>query len=85
MSEAERSLIRRASMLTVQLEMLDARFAANDGEATLAQLATYTTVTNTLRRTLEAIGLKRRQRDVSPVPDLREYLRVRGTQEAAAE
>ena len=83
MYEAERSLIRRASMLTVQLEMLDAKFAANDGEATPPQLATYTTVTNTLRRTLEAIGLKRRQRDVSAVPDLREYLRGRGTPEAA--
>ena len=34
-SEAEHSLIRRAAMLELQLELLDSRFAANNGEATL--------------------------------------------------
>ncbi len=33
-SESERRIVRRAAMLTIQLEMLDAKFAANEGEAT---------------------------------------------------
>jgi hypothetical protein len=72
-SQGEHSLIRRASMLELQLEMLDSKFAANNGEATLPQLQAYTTTTNTLRRTLEAIGIKRRAKDVTP--SLEQYLR----------
>ena len=56
----------------LQLELLDSRFAANNGEATLPQLQAYASVTNTLQRTLRAIGLQRRQRDVTPT--LQEYL-----------
>src|ERR1700688_1884129 len=33
-SEADRSLVRRAVTLTTQLEVLETKFAANDGEAT---------------------------------------------------
>ena len=60
--------ISEASMLELQLEMLDAKFAANNGEATPAQLQIYQSACNTLRRTLEAIsgGLERRARDVTP-------------------
>jgi hypothetical protein len=75
-SESERRIVRRAAMLTLQLEMLDSKFAANDGEATLPQLQLYQQVSNTLRRLLESVGLKRRARDVSP-PRLDEYLRSR--------
>jgi hypothetical protein len=76
-SEAERSLIRRASMLELQCELMEHKFALADGEATTAQLNLYSTTTNTLRRLLQALGLHRRARDVTPVPSLREYLAQR--------
>lgn len=66
-SAAERVLIRRAAMMTLQLELQEQRFALNDGgEATSRQIETYQRTTNTLRRTLEALGLERRPRTVSP-------------------
>jgi hypothetical protein len=63
-SAAERSIIRRASTLTVELERLEAKFALA-GAATAEDLDLYQRMTNTLRRSLEAIGLQRRPRDVS--------------------
>src|SRR5579859_3612589 len=48
-SEAERSLTRRAVTLTCQLEVLESKFAANDGEATPQQLETYQRCANSLR------------------------------------
>jgi hypothetical protein len=82
-SESERRLVRRAAMLTLQLEMMDSKFAANDGEATFAQLHLYQQVSNTLRRLLESLGLKRRQKDITP-PTLQEYLRQRQFESAEA-
>lgn len=67
-SEAEQRLIRRAAMLTIQCEMYDAKFASNEGEASQTDLETYQRITNTLRRTLESLGLSRRARDVTHVP-----------------
>lgn len=64
-SEAEKVLVRRAAMLTLQSEFMEHRFAETDGEATPRQLDMYQKTTNTLRRTLEALGLERRARDVS--------------------
>jgi hypothetical protein len=40
-SQSEQVLIRRAAMLAVQCEMLDAKFASNDGEASRGDLETY--------------------------------------------
>lgn len=75
-SEGERRLVRRAAMLTLQLELMDQRWAANDGAATSSQeLEVYQRTTGALRRVLESVGLKRRPRDVTP--DLRAYLRQR--------
>lgn len=71
-SEFERSIVRRAVTLTTQLECLETKFAANDGEATPQQLEVYQRCANTLRRLLESLGLQRRPRDVTP--SLREYL-----------
>jgi hypothetical protein len=68
-SEAERVLVRRASMLTLQLELMERHFALNGGEATAPQLECYQRATNTLRRTLEALGLERRQKDVGDLAD----------------
>jgi hypothetical protein len=63
-SAAERSLIRRASTLTVELERLEAKFATA-GEASIVDLEAYGRASNTLRRLLEAVGLQRRPRDLS--------------------
>ena len=60
-SEAERSIIRRASTLTVELERLELRFA-QAGEANDAELAMYQSTANGMRRLLEAVGLRRRAR-----------------------
>ena len=54
-SHSERVLINRASMLTLQLEMLEQKFAEQDGVATPDQLQNYQRVTNTLRRTLKSL------------------------------
>jgi len=64
-SAAERSIIRRASTLTVELEMLEAQFATA-GQASAEQLDLYQRASSALRRLLESIGIERRARDVSP-------------------
>ena len=72
-SEAEKLLVRRCAMLSLQCELQEQRFALNEGgEATSAQIEVYQRTTNTLRRTLEALGLQRRAREV--VPTLSQYL-----------
>ena len=69
LSEAERRLVRRAAMLTLQLELMEHRWATErEGEAGPKSLLTYHTVTNTLRRVHETLGLKRRSRDITPHP-----------------
>lgn len=79
-SEAERSIIRRAAALEVELERLEAKFATS-GEAEPADLDLYQRTSNTMRRHFEAIGLQRRARDVTPT--LREYLAAKAEGEAA--
>jgi hypothetical protein len=66
-SAAERSIVRRASVMTVELERMEAVFAVA-GEAQPDQLDLYQRTANSLRRLLEAIGLQRRTRDVTPDP-----------------
>jgi hypothetical protein len=70
-SAAERSIVRRAAVLTTELERLEAKFAVA-GEATADDLDVYQRMTNTLRRSLEAVGLERRAKDIGPT--LQEYL-----------
>jgi hypothetical protein len=62
-SAAELSLARRAAVLTVECEKLEAEFAREP--ATPEGLDLYSRLTNTLRRTHEALGLQRRARPVS--------------------
>jgi hypothetical protein len=69
-SAAERSIIRRAAVLTVELERLELKFA-QAGEASVDDLDLYQRTAGNLRRLLEAIGLQRRAK---PVPSLQEYL-----------
>lgn len=67
-SSSEMILVRRAAMLTLQCELQEARWAQNEGEASPKQIETYQRVTGALRRVLESLGLRRRQRDVTPDP-----------------
>ena len=62
-------------MLALQLELMEQRFAQNDGgEASVKMLDAYQRTTGALRRTLESLGLHRRPKDVTP-PTLKQYLR----------
>lgn len=63
-SVAEFCLVRRAAILTLELELLEAKFEANDG-AKAQELECYQRVASSLRRLLESLGLRRRQRDVT--------------------
>lgn len=64
-SEAEKSIIRRIATLTVELERMEERFAT-DGEADADALDLYSRTSGNLRRLLEAIGLRRRPKDITP-------------------
>ena len=75
-SAAERSIIRRASVMTVELERMESQFASA-GEASAEQLDIYARIAANLRRMLEAVGLKRVARDVTPSLD--EYLPAKHT------
>lgn len=79
-SEAEHSIIRRASCLTVELERLGLVFATQ-GEATAEQLDLYQRTANSMRRLLEAVGIERRQRNVTP--SVAEYVEHLATTEEA--
>jgi len=67
-SEAERSIVRRAATLTVEMERLEAKFAMA-GEASAAELDLYQRTAGNHRRLLESVGLGRRARDVTPLRD----------------
>ena len=74
-STAEQVLIRRASMLCLQCELMEQAFASNeDGAASAKQLDVYQRTTGALRRTLKSLGLHRRPKDVTPTPSLHQYL-----------
>ena len=64
-SAAESYLIRRAAVISVELEALECVFALA-GRASERDLDLYTRTTNTLRRVLESIGLERRSKDITP-------------------
>ena len=82
-SAAERSIVRRAAVLTVELERMERQFALA-GEASSEQLDVYARVSANLRRLLESVGLQRRARHVTP--DLQTYLAQNyGTHREAAE
>jgi len=72
-TEAERSIIRRVATLTVELERMEHAFALA-GEAKPDQLDLYQRTAGSLRRLLEAVGIERRSRDVTPSLPARDYL-----------
>jgi hypothetical protein len=71
LSEGRRSIFRRIACLQVELELLEVRFALAGG-AEPADLDLYQRATGSLRRLLEAVGLDRTPRDVTP--DLDAYV-----------
>ena len=54
---SERMLVNRAAMLALQLEMLETKFADTDGVAGADDLNMYQRCLDTLRRTLQSLGL----------------------------
>ena len=71
-SAAERSIIRRACVLTVELERLELKFAVAN-QASSDELDLYQRTAGNLRRLLEAVssGLStRRARDITPCDPL---------------
>jgi hypothetical protein len=72
-SAAERSIIRRASVLTVELERMEVKFALA-GAASPEDIDLYARVAANLRRLLEAVGLQRRAKNIGPT--LGELLRA---------
>jgi hypothetical protein len=64
-SSAELALIRRSAMLQLQLEMMEARWAEHDGEASPKALDAYQRESGALRRILATLGLGRRPRDIT--------------------
>ena len=68
LSEGQRAIIRRASLLQCQLELMEARFAQDDGgEVGVKSLLAYQTASSAMRRLLESLGLNegRKARDVT--------------------
>jgi hypothetical protein len=78
LSEGQMTILQRIAMLELQLELMESRFAANDGEASNKALETYQRVTNTLRRSLESLGLHKGRvaRNVTP-PTVEAYVQHR--------
>ncbi len=67
-SEGEKALVRRAATLIVELEQMEIRFASTGSSP--SALDNYVRLTNTLKRVLESLGLKRRMKNVKTLGDL---------------
>jgi hypothetical protein len=78
LSEGQHALIRRVATMTVQLELLDSKFA-QDGIAGAKDFELYQRGSNTLRRLLETLGTSkgRKARPVNEPHDLQDYIRQR--------
>ena len=74
LSEAQKSLCRRAATLEVNLEQLEAKMSEGQG----VDLDVFNRLSGNLRRILETIGLERRGRDVTPT--LESYVNAKGRQ-----
>jgi hypothetical protein len=81
-SEATKVLVRRAAMITLQLELMEQHFADQGGEATTHQIEIYQRASGALRRLLECLGLERKAKDVTPVNEDR-YRKFIAAYEAA--
>jgi hypothetical protein len=86
LSEGQRAIIRRATLLTVQCELMETKFAERDGSASNLDLECYQRCCNTLRRMIESLGLNtgRKPRDVNTLDDQERLNRVLGYAEEAS-
>jgi hypothetical protein len=71
-SGGELAIIRRATRIELEMEMLDAKAAEAGKAASAEDLYLYFTGSNSMRRLFESVGLKRVARDVTPT--LSDYL-----------
>src|SRR5207253_2508396 len=78
LSHAERSLVQRCAVLSAMLADQEASYLTGAP----IDPATYATLVNALRRTLEAVGIKRASRDVTP--SVAEYVAHLAAEEQAA-
>jgi hypothetical protein len=65
-SGAELAIIRRATRIEIEMELLDARSAEAGTVASAEDLYLYFTGSNSMRRLFESVGLRRVARDVTP-------------------
>jgi hypothetical protein len=79
-TEAEKSIVRRAAVLTIELERLEKRFAVAT-DVSHPDLDMYGRLSTKLLQLLMAVGLSRRSRDVTPTID--QYL-IEAEERAAA-
>jgi hypothetical protein len=79
LSQAQIALIRRASALQVELELMEGRLS--QGEA--VDLDVFGRATGNLRRCLESLGLKREPRDITAESDEARLCRLLEPEEAS--
>jgi hypothetical protein len=84
-SAAEQSIIRRVATETVELELLEQKFAKKGSGASSDDLDLYARISNSLGRHLDRIGLKRVARDVTPMTLDEIAAEIRAEKAAAAE
>jgi hypothetical protein len=71
-SAAEQAIVRRAATIIINIERLELKFAQAEDVAA-SDLDLHQRMSNTLKRLLESLGLKRRAKDITP--SLQDYLR----------
>ena len=64
LSEAQMSLVKRASAIEVELELAEGKLSRSEA----VDLDAFTRAASHLRRILESLGMKRVARDVTPDP-----------------
>jgi hypothetical protein len=70
LSEAQLSLVKRASAIECELEQMEGRLSKSEQ----VDLDTFTRAASHLRRLLESLGLERKPRNVTP-PSIEDYAR----------
>jgi predicted phage gp36 major capsid-like protein len=82
-TERERSIIRRISALTTEVELLEKRFALANTGASAVDLDLYLRAGNSLRKWLGMLGGERRAKDITPINELIQQLDRAENNEAA--
>lgn len=77
LTEAQRSLIRRASTIEIELEAIEGKLS----EGNEAPLAVYAAAAGHLKRILETLGIERKMKSLGTLADLRRIDHERQRQE----